>query len=126
MDDCFLHKPLTDMSDHLFESFAGMIRTIPAKGIPRAVELEGRMLEDDLEQKRTSLTEDVTSILMFSLFIKTTLQKVPMLPVMVSADHVALYRKVVMELIEAGELPYEAKEQFEATFSPRFSHALAA
>jgi hypothetical protein len=114
------------MSGHLFESFAGMISSIPAKGIPRAVELEGRMLEDDLEHKRTSPTEDVTSILMFNLFIKTTLQQVPMLPVMVSADHVGLYRKVVIELIEAGELPQEAKEQFETTFSSIFSHALAA
>ena len=113
------------MSARLFESFSGMIDSIPGKAIPRAIELERWMLEDDLEQNRCSSKEETYSILSFCRFIKAVAQGESISPVALPVSHVAYYRKVVMELIEADELPYGAKERFDQTFASGFLRALA-
>jgi hypothetical protein len=114
------------MSARLFESFSGMIDTIPAKGISRAVELERGMVEDDLQHERISSTNDVVSILSFCRFIKAVSHGNAIPPVVLPISHVAFYRKIVMQLIEIGELPHAAIGQFDFSFSSGFLQALEA
>jgi hypothetical protein len=113
------------MQTRLFEAFAQMIEAIPAQAIPRAMELERRMLEDDLFQKRVaSLEETASSVLSFCQFIHANLQEETIPPVQLPVAHIAFYRKTLMRLIEIGTLPFTAKEQFDATFSSSFIQSL--
>jgi hypothetical protein len=47
----------------VFEYFVEMIKTLPAQAIPNALDLECRMLEDDLKHHRLVSPEDASSIL---------------------------------------------------------------
>lgn len=104
------------MKTRVFESFAEMIDGVPAKGILKAAELERQMLKNDLLYKRV-LDKDVASIFSFCEFIKAVVDKDNMLTFDLPKTHTAFYRKTVMRLIEAGELPVVAQEQFDRTFS---------
>ena len=114
------------MQTRLFEAFAQMIDSIPAQAISRAIELERRMLEDDLFQRRvSSLEETASSVLSFCQFIHAIIQGETIPPVQLPVAHIAFYRKTVMRLIEIGVLPFTAKEQFDETFSSDFLQSLA-
>ena len=113
------------MKTHLFESFAEMVNGLPAAGILKAVELEHRMLENDLLYQRGSETCEITSVLSFCQFIGAVVRGDDIFPIELPARHVAFYRDVVKWLIAAGELPADAKEQFDSTFSSGFFKALA-
>jgi hypothetical protein len=114
------------MQTRLFEAFAQMIDSIPAQAIPRAIELERRMLEDDLFQRRvSSLEETASSVLSFCQFIHTSLHGETIPPVDLPMAHIAFYRKTLMRLIEIGALPFTAKEQFDEMFSSDFLQSLA-
>lgn len=113
------------MNPRLFERFTAMIDKVPAKGVVRAAELECQMLQSDLARKRTLPIEEVRSILAFCEFLKMRLAtRAPhcALPM----QHLGFYRKTVERLIEARELPSEAKEQFDEAFSSGFVRSLNA
>ncbi len=101
-----------------------MIDELPAGGILKAVELERQMLKNDLLYKRVS-DEDVASIFNFCEFLKAVAEADEIVPIKLPPHHTAFYRKTVGRLIEAGELPAVAKEQFDLTFSPGFLEVLA-
>jgi hypothetical protein len=113
------------MTTHLFQSFAEMLNGLPAAVIRKAMDLENRMLEKDLLYKRVPETDEVISILSFCQFIKAAAAGDNISSAESSPDHVAIYRKVVKRLIEAGELPTDAAGQFDFTFSSRSLNALA-
>jgi hypothetical protein len=113
------------MKNRLFGSFSSMIASIPVSGIPGALELEYRMLEDDLMYKRISDTEEVVSVLSFCRFIRAVADGSNILPVELPNDHVVFYREVVIRLVEAGELPANAIEQFSRTFPSGFLKILS-
>ena len=100
-----------------FKSFAEMIDNISAKAIPKAIELEQQMLEDDLLHERISSAREAASILSFCRFITALIQGENVSSGALPAVHIVFYRKIVARLIEARELPFNAKEQFDATFS---------
>ena len=104
------------MTSHLFESFAQMICDIPTKGMLKAIELERQMLKNDLLYKRTA-DKEAASIFNFCEFIKAVEDQDCLAPVVLPADHVVGYRKILNRLIEAGELPVVAQKQFELTFA---------
>src|ERR1700689_2723807 len=108
------------MKSRLFGSFSSMIASIPVNGIPGALELEHRMLEDDLLYKRIPNTQEVASVLSFCQFIGAFADGDNIFSVELPNDHVAFYREVVIRLIEAGELPTNAKERFDRTFPSGF------
>jgi hypothetical protein len=112
------------MRTHLFEAFAEMVDGLPDEGILKAIELERQMLKDDLLYKRVS-DEEVASIFIFCEFIKTVVEEDAMIPTELPTDQIACFRKIVMRLIRAGELPFTAREQFDLTFSSSFLTALA-
>ena|ERR1700676_1717061 len=112
------------MDSCLFERFMGMINSIPAKGVFRAVELECQMLENDLIQKRQNLSlEDTHSILAFYNFLKSAADGICVAPIPLPIQHIVFYKKTLERLIEAEQLPYEAKEQFHETFLSSFVKA---
>jgi hypothetical protein len=108
----------------LFESFCELLETVPVKAVVRAADAERKMVEDDLEKKRTEPDEYVTSVLSFCKFLSLgTLgirASLPALPV----EHCAFYRKIVQRLVEAGELPLEIQRYFDAIFSTALFNAL--
>jgi hypothetical protein len=107
------------MNYGLFESFCEMLESIPIKAVLRAADAQRRMVEDDLEKKRTEADENVVSVLGFCNFLTLAVRgiyaSIPFLPV----EHYAGYRKIVQRLIEAGELPPEIKAHFDRVFSAR-------
>jgi hypothetical protein len=114
------------MSIALFESFSGMIDTIPAKGVLTTIELQRQMLQKDLSEKRTLPFAEVHSILTFCEFLKNATSGLRTISSALPIQHISFYRKTVGRLIETGELPFETKELFDATFSPAFLKTMAA
>src|SRR5205814_7573029 len=103
----------------LYNTFAVMIEQMPAAVIPKALDLERRMLEADLEQKRTLPMEEVDSILAFCRFVEVARRTGKFMPRVLPPDHVTFYRKTTARLINAKQLPAVVAEQFEAAFSKR-------
>jgi hypothetical protein len=94
-----------------------MVARLPAKAVPRALQLERQMLESDLAQKRTLPLADVRSIVAFCNFLETPPGTSPMTRVSVPIQHLGFYRNTVKRLIEDGALPFEAATNLENTFS---------
>lgn len=112
------------MKTELFETFAEMIKGIPAGEILKAIELERLMLKDDLLYKRVS-DEELASIFSFCEFVKSVTEADNLIPMELPGNQIRCFRKIVMRLVEAGELPVRAKEQFDLTFCAGLSKAPA-
>jgi hypothetical protein len=101
----------------LFESFCEMLESIPVKAVLRAVDAERKMVQDDLEKRRTERDEYVTSVLNFCNFLTLAVGDVyafiPALPF----EHRAFYIKIVQRLVDAGELPSEIGTHLEDIFT---------
>jgi hypothetical protein len=106
------------MNWSLFDSFCDMLENIPAKAILRAADAERKMVEDDLEKKRTESDEYVTSVLGFCNFLMLAMRGnyavIPGLPF----EHRVFYSKIVQRLIDAGELPPEIRGHLDENFFP--------
>jgi hypothetical protein len=113
------------MSVQLFESFSGMIDKIPAKGVFMAIELQRQMVQNDLAEKRTLPLKDAHSILAFCHFLNNAISGIHSVSSALPLQHISFYRKTIERLIAAGQLPFEAKELFDETFSPAFLKATA-
>lgn len=91
----------------------------------RAADAERKMVQDDLEKKRTELDEDVNSILSFCSFLASAVRgisaSIPVFPL----AHCAFYRKIVQRLVEAGELPPEIIPEFDRIFYRALTSALS-
>ena len=104
----------------LFESFCEMLESIPIKAVLRAVEAERKMVEDDLDKKRTERDEYVSSVLGFCNFLMLAVCGVYDSIVALPAEHRAFYGKIIRRLVDAGELPSEIIAHFDKIFSPAF------
>jgi hypothetical protein len=69
--------------------------------------------------------KDVASIFSLCEFIKAVVDEDNILTFDLPKTHTAFYRKTLMRLIEAGELPAVAQEQFDRTFSSDSVNSLA-
>jgi hypothetical protein len=104
---------------HIFGPFERMVQRLPAKAILQGLELEYRMLLDDLQFNRYALTEEANSILCFRGFIQTAKFGGTMYFARpFSLEHHEFYRQTVIRLIEANELPPEALGEFDHIFAP--------
>jgi hypothetical protein len=101
------------MKYDLFVAFSRTIEGIPAKAILRTMELEMWMIQDDLAHNRTIPIEDAFSILGFCQFLKAIQIGVQTHPIALPLEHLPFYRETVGRLIESGELPSDAREQFD-------------
>jgi hypothetical protein len=104
----------------LFIAFSRTIAGIPAKAILRAMELEIWMIQDDLAHNRTMPIEDAFSILGFCQFLRAIRLGVHVHLSALPMEHLPFYRETVGRLIESGELPSDAGEQFDTAFSDGF------
>jgi hypothetical protein len=112
------------MNCGLFETFCDLLESIPIKAVVRAADAERKMVQDDLEKKRTERDECVNSVLDFCDFLADAVRgihaSIPIFPV----EHCAFYRKIIHRLVDAGELPAEIVGEFERIFSRALSRAL--
>ena len=101
----------------LFERFAEMVEKLPAKAVPKAIQLERQMLERDMAQKRTLPLADVRSIVAFCSFLEEAQNTAGAPKISVPIQHLGFYRQTVNRLVQGGELPAEAAEHFDKAFS---------
>src|SRR5271155_1147770 len=114
-------RPRFYMKTHLFEAFVSMIESLPTNAILLVAELQGQMIKDDLSQRRVLPMEEAVSVLNFCRFLHAVACGSGIFPTVMPLQHLASYRKTVNRLMEAGELPLNAGEQFDRTFLSVFS-----
>jgi len=100
----------------LFESFCEMLESIPTKAVLRAAEAERKMVEDDLDHKRTERDPYVISVLSFCNFLSLAVCGVHASMAALPIEHRMFYGKVVQRLVDAGELPSDSTEHFNSSF----------
>jgi hypothetical protein len=101
------------MKTRLFEIFTETLDCIPDKGITRVVELEQRMLENDLSKHRINQDRDVNSILTFCQLLNIIKLGGSLLPLELPILHVAYYRTIINRLIKAGEFSADVMDKFD-------------
>jgi hypothetical protein len=107
-----MHAPF-----HIFDLFTRMITDVPASGILNELDLESRMLENDLWRRHLPMTREAFSILRFCQFVHAVKTGQKMCSVQeLPPDHIEFYKTTVVRLIHANELPFSAAEQFDHTF----------
>lgn len=93
-----------------------MLDSLPIKAVVRAADAERKMVEEDLQKKRTEPDEYVNSVLNFCEFLASAVRgmhaSIPVFP----AEHCVFYLKIVERLVKAGELPAEIAVEYERTF----------
>ena len=100
-----------------FDVFVRTITNLPTLAILKALDLECKTLECDLESHRLMSTEDAFSILCFRQFVRMAKQgKVMRCVNPLPPDHTEFYKATIARLIEVKELPQVAVEQFDYTF----------
>jgi hypothetical protein len=107
-----------DMAFRIFELFTGVIADLPPEAILKVLDLECDMLEKDAKNHRP-VPEDAFSIFYFREFVRTiklgkVMRHVKPLP----ADHIEFFKKTIVRLVQANELPQAAMDQFDGTFAP--------
>jgi len=101
----------------LFEKFAEMVEKLPTRAVLKAVQLERQMLESDMAQKRTLPIAEVRSIVAFCDFLQHGPSTSRAVRISIPIQHLGFYRGTVKRLVVDGELPYQASEVFEHSFS---------
>jgi len=105
------------MSLRFFYVFTKTIARLPVQAIPKALELECKMLEDDLEYNRLALSEDTTSVLCFSQFVQFAKQgRIMRCTRPLPPDHIEFYKETIVRLVHANLLPQSAMDQFDHAF----------
>ncbi|SRR5579862_1895087 len=113
------------MNCGLFETFCEMLESIPIKAVVRAADAERKMVQDDLEMKRTVPDMNVDSVLGFCNFLTSAVAGTHATSPAFPVEHCAFYRKIIQRLVEAGELPVEIVGEFERIFSRALCRALS-
>jgi len=108
----------------MFTRFRRTIANLPAEAVINALDLECKMLEDDLAHQRLAQSEDAGSILCFRQFLRMAkfdeaMRCVKPLPL----SHVEFYKETIIRLVQANELPKSALEQFDYTFHSILDHS---
>ena len=101
-----------------------MIDGSAAEAILPLAESERQMIERDAAIGRVELTANTASILSFCRFLHSIAAGGAVFSVPLPIDHLAFYRNTVERLIEAGELPFFAKERFDEIFCGSLARAL--
>src|SRR5579863_5665065 len=101
-----------------FELFAEIISKLPERAIIGALELGGKILTENISRYRKSFTPDAYSVLCFRKFVRSArlgeaIHYIRFLP----PDHIEIYKKTVVRLVQAGELAASAMEQFDGAFA---------
>lgn len=108
---------INDMQHRIFELFTKMVTNLPPQAIFKALDLECQMLKNDVEHNRRPLPEDAFSVFYFREFVKAIRLGRPLnygrpLP----PDHIEFFKKTMVRLVKANELPSSAMDQFDYAF----------
>ncbi len=100
-----------------FDRFATKISAVPVREVLNALDLKCKILQDDLGNYRSAFTEDAFSILCFRQFLRSakmgsSVDFIRSFP----ADHIELYKQIVVRLVKVGELPRLAMGWFDTSF----------
>jgi hypothetical protein len=102
---------------HIFDLFVRMITDVSAREVIDELDLERKMLEQDLWRRHLPLTQEAFSILRFCQFVHTAKTGGEMCSVeAVPPEHIEFYKTTVVRLIQANELPLSATDQFDHVF----------
>lgn len=101
----------------VFSAFSKTIGNIPVQAVLKTIELECKMVQDDLQYGRLEAGNSALSVLYFGQFIQMVkrgeaIHSVRRLP----PDHLEFYRETIVRLVNANELPASTMEQFERAF----------
>lgn len=100
-----------------FDLFAERIVTVPAKAILKDLDLNCKLLEEDLSLYRSAFRTDEYSVLCFRQFVRTAKSGNGNYPRQcLPPDHLELFKHTVIRLVYAGELPPAAIDQFDGAF----------
>jgi hypothetical protein len=103
----------------IFRIFTKMIGNIPELAILKALDVECRMLEDDLAHSRLTMTTDTFSILCFREYVQMAKLGIFLHCSMhLPAEHIQFYKETLVRLIQAGQLPPSAVIEFDHVFTP--------
>jgi len=114
------------MSSYHFESFCVTIGQLPPPVVVKFAARERQTIEDDFQRFNKELREEELSIWNFCRFLENAATGVDIPPCLLPSDHVKAYRAIVVKLVQAGQLPASAKQQFDTTFTAGFFQACAA
>jgi hypothetical protein len=102
----------------IFRIFSKTIDSLPAQAIIRGLDAECHMLQDDLKRYGRKLTDDALSILSFGEYVHMVQAgNVTRCSRCLPPDHIEFYKETIVRLIQAGELPVLAMEEFDFAFS---------
>ena len=105
------------MSHRLFELFAKMVTGLPARAISKALDIQCKMLEDDIERYRINFPEDTRAILSFQQFVLRAKSGHAMQNLKpFSADYLEFFKATIVRLVQEKELPAAAMDQFDHAF----------
>jgi hypothetical protein len=105
------------MSVESFDIFAKKISSLPAGAILNSMDLEARLLDEDLDGYRSSFTGDEFSILYFRQFLHVALSGRVMHCIRCFPQrHVEFYKRTVARLVQAGELTSSVMGRFDDAF----------
>jgi hypothetical protein len=102
----------------IFRIFSKTIDSLPAQAILKALEAECQMLLDDFARYGRELTDDGLSILSFAEYVHMIQAGAIMrCSTYLPPDHVDFYKETIVRLVQAGELPAMAVDEFDFAFS---------
>jgi hypothetical protein len=101
----------------VFGAFSKMIGGMPVQAVVKMIDLECKMLEEDVEHHRLALDGDALSILRFGRFVRMVksgevMRRLEFVP----PDHLEFYKETLIRLVNAMELPVSVMKQFEYAF----------
>ena len=101
----------------IFRIFSKMIGNIPASAILEALDVECKMLADDVKHSRLNLTGDALSIFCFRGFVQMVKRgNVPHCSTHLPPEHIEFYKETIIRLIQAEELPSSSINEFDCAF----------
>lgn len=100
-----------------FDLFAEKIIVMPAKAILAVLDLDCKLLEQDLRPHRSAFAQDEYSVLCFRQFIRAArlgrgISPRRCLPL----NHLELFKHTVIRLVYVEELPPAAVDDFDGAF----------
>jgi hypothetical protein len=109
----------------LFESFCEMMDTLPAAAVKKAAAVERRVLEEDTAMGREESVCETASILAFCRFLESAGDDNAAFPPNMPLEHWSHYTRIVLKLVQAGELSPAAKDHFEGECGKVLLHAFS-
>jgi hypothetical protein len=110
------------MTFESFNLFAEQVITMPAKEIVDVLDLDCKLLDQDVRTHRSAFAKDEYSILCFRQFIRLARSGGGVYPRRcLPSEHLELYRHTVVRLIHVNELPRTAINAFDEAFAAQFS-----